>query len=110
GYRHTSRIIGDRQGFAAVVVRDQDVLVTRSTDGGAVWKAAGTAEMKPGLKVMGAALSDGQAILVGNEPGGGDTDAMLGVWDASGAPVPVDLAKIPGAVRPDHSVVAVGAT
>lgn len=110
GYRHTSRIVGDRQGFAAVVVRDRDVLVTRSTDGGATWKAAGAAEMKPGLEVMGAALSDGQAILVGHEPGGGDTDAMLGVWDGSGAPVPVDLAKIPGAVRPDHSVVALGAS
>ncbi|GAA0568047.1 sialidase family protein [Actinomadura livida] len=110
GYKHTSRIVGDRQGYAAIVFRDRDVLVSRSADGGASWKDAGTAELKPGLKVMGAALAGGQAVLAGHEPGGGDTDAMLGVWDAAGTAVPVDLAKITGAVRPDHSVTSVGAT
>jgi hypothetical protein len=37
-------------------------------------------------------------------------DPMLGVWDAAGAAVPLDLKKIPGVIRPDHAVRSVGAT
>ncbi|WP_160161116.1 hypothetical protein [Actinomadura sp. K4S16] len=109
GYQRTNGIVSDGQGFTAVVVRGGDVLLARSADG-AAWKAAGTAESKAGREVLGAAGADGQTVLVGREPGGGDLDPMLGVWDASGAAVPVDLTKIPGAVRPDHAVRGIAAT
>ncbi|MFI0410748.1 hypothetical protein [Actinomadura sp. 3N508] len=109
GYTRTSRVLGDGAGFAAVVLRGRDVLLSRSADG-AAWQDAGTAEAKPGREFSGAALAGGQTIIGGREPGGGDMDPMLGVWDASGTAVPVDLTKIPGVIRPDHSVRSVGAT
>ncbi|MEU5991334.1 hypothetical protein ABZ806_20390 [Spirillospora sp. NPDC047418] len=109
GYRMTSGITGDEQGFTAVVVRTGDTLLSRSADG-RTWRGAGTAESKPGRELTGAAASGGQTVVVGREPGGGDTNAVLGVWDANGTAVPVDPSKIPGAVRPDHSVRSVGAT
>ncbi|MEU8798993.1 hypothetical protein [Spirillospora sp. NPDC048819] len=109
GYKHTSRIIGDGQGYAAVVVRDKDVVLSRSTNGGASWKDAGTVQMKSGLEVKGAALAGGQAVVVGRQPGGGDGDPMLSVWDAAGTAIPVDLSKVSGAIRPDHAVTSVGA-
>ncbi|MEU9870389.1 hypothetical protein AB0C87_21340 [Actinomadura sp. NPDC048021] len=109
GYQRTNGIVSDGRGFTAVVVRGTDVLLARTADG-AAWKAAGTAESKAGREVLGAAAAGGQTVLVGREPGGGDLDPMLGVWDAGGAALPVDPAKIPGAVRPDHAVRAVAAT
>ncbi|MFA1537718.1 hypothetical protein [Actinomadura monticuli] len=109
GYRRTSGIAVDDQGFTALVVRGGDTLLSRSTDGRS-WQDAGTAESKPGREIAGAAVSGGLAVVVGHEPGGGDTNAVLGAWDAGGTAVPLDLAKIPGAVRPDHSLRSVGAT
>ncbi|MFD0540059.1 hypothetical protein ACFQY7_46045 [Actinomadura luteofluorescens] len=109
GYQRTNGIVSDGRGFTAVTVRGTDVLLARTADG-AAWKAASSAESKAGREVLGAAAAGGQTVLVGREPGGGDLDPMLGVWDANGAAVPVDLAKIPGAIRPDHAVRAVAAT
>ncbi|WP_433466559.1 hypothetical protein [Spirillospora sp. CA-128828] len=109
GYQRTGGIISDGRGFTAVVVRGGDVLLARSADG-ATWKDAGTAEAKTGREMLGMAAAGGQTILVGREPGGGDMDPMLGVWDENGGAVPVDLSKVPGAIRPDHAVRAVGAT
>ncbi|MGH3239561.1 MAG: hypothetical protein ACRDNL_04220, partial [Spirillospora sp.] len=108
-YDRTARVVGDGGGYAAVVVRARDVLVSRSANG-AVWKDAGTAEAKPGREFTGAALAGGQTIVGGHEPGGGDTDPMLGVWDAAGTAVPLDLTKLSGVIRPDHAVRSVGAT
>ncbi|TDD32540.1 hypothetical protein E1287_22415 [Actinomadura sp. KC06] len=108
-YKRTSRVIGDGGGYAAIVVRGRDVLVSRSADG-AAWQDAGAAELRPGREFTGAALAGGQAIIGGREPGGGDMDPVLGVWDAGGAAVPVDLTKIRGVIRPDHSIRSVGAT
>ncbi|GAA1807162.1 hypothetical protein [Actinomadura chokoriensis] len=108
GYRMTSGIAVDEQGFTAVVVRNGDTLLSRSADG-MTWRGAGTAESKPGRELTGAAASGGQTVLVGREPGGGDTNAVLGVWDANGTALPVDPSKVPGAVRPDHAVRSVGA-
>ncbi|MEV5824913.1 hypothetical protein AB0L25_04995 [Spirillospora sp. NPDC052242] len=107
GYRSTSRIVGDAGGYTALVARGGDVLLSHSADG-TTWKAAGTATAKPGREVTGAAVVNGQTVLVGREPGGGDMDPLLAVWDANGQQVPIDLAKIPGAIRPDHAVQAVG--
>ncbi|MFF4239391.1 hypothetical protein ACFYYL_26260 [Actinomadura geliboluensis] len=109
GYRNTTGIAVDGDGFTAVVARDGDTLLARSADG-RTWRNAGTAESKPGREILDAAAAGGQAVLVGREPGGGDTNAVLGVWDANGTEVPIDLAKVPGAVRPDHSVRSVSAT
>ncbi|MBT2208180.1 hypothetical protein [Actinomadura sp. NEAU-AAG7] len=107
GYERTSQVLGDERGFAAVVVRGRDVLLSRSANG-AAWKDAGTVETRPQREIRGGALAGGRTVVVGREPGGGDMDPMLGVWDAAGTAVPVDLAKVPGAIRPDHTVRTVG--
>jgi hypothetical protein len=109
GYRVTKQLLGDDKGFAAVVTRGRDVLLSRSSDGRS-WRDAGTLAAQPGREVTDAALSGAQTVLVGTEPGGGDADPLLGVWDDGGRQLPVDLTKVPGAVRSDHSVVAVGAS
>ncbi|TDD59949.1 WD40/YVTN/BNR-like repeat-containing protein, partial [Actinomadura rubrisoli] len=109
GYERTAQVLGDGKGYAAVVVRGSDVLLSRSPDGGA-WQDAGTSPSKAGREITGAALADGRTVIGGREPGGGDMDPLLGVWGAGGTAVPVDLSKIPGAIRPDHTVVSVGAT
>ncbi|GAA0225702.1 hypothetical protein GCM10009527_022600 [Actinomadura nitritigenes] len=103
GYRRTSQVLGDERGYAAVVVRGRDVLVSRSADGRS-WQDAGTSESKAGRKLEGAALAGDQTVVVGSEPGGGDTDPLLSVWDAHGAAIPVDPSKVAGALRPDHTV------
>ncbi|MDL4814875.1 hypothetical protein [Actinomadura opuntiae] len=103
GYRRTSQVLGDDRGYAAVVVRGRDVLVSRSADGRS-WQDAGTSESKAGRRLAAAALAGEQTVVVGSEPGGGDTDPLLGVWDARGNAIPVDLSKVPGALRPDHTV------
>ncbi|MFB4317463.1 hypothetical protein [Actinomadura sp. 21ATH] len=109
GYRVTSRLLSDDRGYAAVIARGGDILVSRSADG-AAWRDAGSLPSRPGREVRDAALAGEQTVAVGLEPGGGDLDPLLSVWDAGGGTIPVDLAKVPGALRSDHSVVAVGAT
>ncbi|GAA4099608.1 hypothetical protein [Actinomadura miaoliensis] len=109
GYRVTTQLLGDDKGFAAVVTRGRDVLLSRSADGRS-WRDTGVLAAQPGREINDAALAGEQTVLVGTEPGGGDADPLLGVWDGGGRQLPVDLAKVPGAVRSDHSVIAVGAT
>ncbi|GAA2156190.1 WD40/YVTN/BNR-like repeat-containing protein [Actinomadura napierensis] len=108
GYRRTSQLLVDERGYAAVVVRGRDVLVSRSADGRS-WQDAGTSESKAGRRLTAAALAGEQTVVVGSEPGGGDTDPLLSVWDARGTAIPVDLTKVPGALRPDHTVQDVSA-
>ncbi|MFI0350649.1 hypothetical protein [Actinomadura sp. 9N407] len=109
GYQRTSSVLASGQGYAAVVVRGRDVAISRSQDG-ATWQDAGAVPMQKGRSLLSSTLSEGQAVMVGSDSGTGELDALLGVWDGSGAQVPVDLGKIPGAVRPDHAVTAVGAS
>ncbi|MEW2355408.1 hypothetical protein [Spirillospora sp. NPDC029432] len=108
GYQRTGRVLASSQGYAAIVVRGRDIAISRSQDG-ASWQDAGTLGVQKGRNVFGHAMAEGQTIMVGNDDTSGDLDALLGVWDGSGAQVPVDLGKVPGAVRPDHAVMAVGA-
>ncbi|MFI0481868.1 hypothetical protein [Actinomadura sp. 9N215] len=107
GYSYTGRILGNQQGYTALVHGGGNLTVSHSADGNA-WKPAGTAPGKPGLQVESAAPAGDRTVLVGHQPGGGDRDPLLSVYDGSGRAVPVDPAKIPGAVRPDHAVRAVG--
>ncbi|WP_192809732.1 sialidase family protein [Actinomadura rudentiformis] len=108
GYRRVSQVMADERGYAALVVRGRDVLISRSTDGG-TWRDAGFSETQPQRVVVDAALAGDQTILAGREPGSGDVDALLGVWDARGSRVAMDPSKVPGAMRADHSVIAVEA-
>ncbi|WP_433142348.1 sialidase family protein [Actinomadura nitritigenes] len=107
GYRSVSTVLGDANGFAAIVVRGRDLLVSRSADGN-TWQDAGSVPAQPGRTVRSSASAAGQSVVVGFQNGGGDQNAMLTVLDAKGAEVPVDLAKVPGAVRRDHTVTALG--
>ncbi|WP_433229379.1 hypothetical protein [Actinomadura formosensis] len=108
GYQQVEAVLSDDQGFAAIVGRGRDRLISRSADG-RTWKDAGTVPAPRGLIVRGAALAGGQSILVGAQDGGGDTDALLSVHDGNGGDVPIDLSKVPGAVRPDLAVTALAA-
>ena len=106
GYQRTTRILASDQGFAAVVARGNDTLVSRTADGSS-WQDGGSLPVRPGRSLNGAALAGGQAVLVGSDNGGGELNALLGVYDAGGTQLPVDITKVPGAVRPDHTVTAV---
>ncbi|WP_067475467.1 sialidase family protein [Actinomadura hibisca] len=108
GYRRVQRIVADQNGFAAVVVRGRDLLVSRSANGRS-WKDAGSLPLRQGVEPLDAAVAGGQTVMVGRQAGGGDTNALVNVWDSAGRALPVDLAKVPGALRSDHRVAAVGA-
>ncbi|GAA2426857.1 hypothetical protein GCM10010191_44330 [Actinomadura vinacea] len=108
GYQRTSRILASGEGYAAIVVRGRDIAISRSADGSA-WQDTGSLANQPGRVLNGSALSSGQIVLVGAENGGGELNAMLGVYDSGGTPLPVDISKVPGAVRPDHTVAAIAA-
>ncbi|MFG2006609.1 WD40/YVTN/BNR-like repeat-containing protein [Spirillospora sp. NPDC048911] len=108
GYRQVSQILATDSGYAALVVRGRDILISRTRDGRS-WQDAGLLTNKSGQALQGAALSGEQAVLVGRTAGAGDNDPLLSVWDASGTRLPVDPAKVPGAERPDHNVAAVAA-
>ncbi|MGI5166799.1 hypothetical protein ACQEU3_20845 [Spirillospora sp. CA-253888] len=107
GYRRIGRIMGADKGFAAVVIRGRDVLVSRSGDG-RTWSDAGSLPTQSGRTLTAGALAGDLSVLVGKE-NAGDDDPMLAVHDARGAQIPVDLAKVPGAVRRDHTVAGIGA-
>ncbi|MER7546481.1 hypothetical protein ABTW95_26090 [Spirillospora sp. NPDC127506] len=109
GYKRVEAVLSDDQGFAAIVVRGRDRLVSRSADGRS-WKDAGTVPLQRGTTVRGAALAGGQSIMVGTQDGDGDTDALLAVHDGSGGDVPIDLSKVAGAVRPDLAVTSLAAS
>ncbi|GAA3969065.1 hypothetical protein GCM10023085_59250 [Actinomadura viridis] len=108
GYQRVSRVLGSDEGYAALVVRGRDVTISRTADG-ASWREAGTLPNRPGRALNGSAMSGGQTVLVGADNSGGELNSLLGVWDGQGTQVPIDIAKVPGAARPDHTVTAVGA-
>ncbi|HEY8478894.1 MAG TPA: hypothetical protein VIL71_03590, partial [Spirillospora sp.] len=109
GYGFTMRILGGSRGFTALVRGGGDVLLAHSTDGRS-WRPAGSAPGKPGRFIAGGALAEDRTTLVGHDPGGGDLDPLVAVWDANGRQVPVDPAKIAGVIRPDHAVQALAAS
>lgn len=103
GYREVHRLLATDGGYVAIVKRGNDYLVSRSADG-ASWQEAGTLPTNSGRALQGAAAAGEQTVLVGRDTGGGDLNSLLAVRDARGAEIPVDPAKIAGAVRPDHAV------
>ncbi|MBO2454338.1 hypothetical protein J4573_45135 [Actinomadura barringtoniae] len=107
GYRQALQIMADDNGYAAVVVRGRDVLVSRTQDG-RTWTDAGSLGLQPGRNILSGTLAGDLSILVGQD-GGADSDPMLSAWDSHGTAVPLDAAKIPGVVRPDHAVTSVAA-
>ncbi|MCP2343607.1 hypothetical protein [Actinomadura rupiterrae] len=108
GYRFTTRIAGSDKGFAALVARGRDLLVSRSADG-RTWQDGGTLDTPDGRSANGFALSSDQPVLVGQDAHGGPA-ALLAAWDGSGTRLPADPARVPGLVRPDRSVAAVDAS
>ncbi|NKZ02473.1 sialidase family protein [Actinomadura latina] len=108
GYRQVQQLIGTDAGYAGIVQRGRDVLVSRSADGRS-WKEAGTLPTASGRSLLGAAAGGGQTVLVGRDPGNGDLNALLTVLDQGGTEVPVDPLKIPGAFRKDQAVAGVAA-
>ncbi|MDL4772840.1 sialidase family protein [Actinomadura xylanilytica] len=108
GYRQVDRVLASDGGYVGVVSRGRDTLVVRSADG-ASWQEAGTLASNSGRALQGVAASGEQTVLVGRDTGTGDLNSLLAVRDARGTEVPVDPAKIPGAVRPDHAVTGLAA-
>ncbi|WP_433332696.1 hypothetical protein [Spirillospora sp. CA-294931] len=112
GYQRVASAAADEKGYAAVVVRGKDILISRSPDA-KTWQDAGSLPVQAGRTPQGTVLSADQTVLVGYDNGpdtGGDVNGLLSVWDARGTQVLADLGKVPGAVRPDHTVTAVAAT
>lgn len=106
GYQQVQQLLPTETGYAAIVRRERDLLVSRSADG-ASWLDAGTLTEASGRTLLGAAAGGGQTVLVGRDPGNGDLNALLAVRDQRGAEVPADPFKIPGAFRKDQAVTAV---
>ncbi|GLW65290.1 hypothetical protein Arub01_35340 [Actinomadura rubrobrunea] len=109
GYRRVIRLLASGNAYTAMVARGRDILLSRSADG-RTWQDAGSLPSENGRIVHSGTVSGEQTIAVGRTTGSGDADALLAVWDGRGSQLPVDVAKIPGAVRPDHSVTSVGVT
>ncbi|MGC4954550.1 hypothetical protein ACLQ2P_15160 [Actinomadura citrea] len=108
GYQQVQQLLPTETGYAAIVRRERDLLVSRSANG-ASWQDAGTLTEASGRTLLGAASGGGQTVLVGRDPGNGDLNALLAVRDQHGAEVPVDPFKIHGAFRKDQAVTAVAA-
>jgi hypothetical protein len=108
GYRQVQQLIGTDAGYAGIIQRGRDVLVSRSADGKS-WQEAGTLPAASGRSLLGAAAAGGQTVLVGRDPGNGDLNPLLAVLDQRGTDVPVDPFKISGAFRKDQAVSAVAA-
>ncbi len=108
GYRQVQQLIGTDAGYAGIIQRGRDMLVSRSADGKS-WDEAGTLPSASGRTLLGAAAGGGRTVLVGRDPGNGDLNALLAVLDQGGTEVPVDPLKIPGAFRKDQAVAAVAA-
>ncbi|MFA1550851.1 hypothetical protein [Actinomadura chokoriensis] len=109
GYQQVQMLLGTDAGFAGIVQRGRDLLISRSADGGS-WEDAGTLPAASGRSVLGAAVTGGgQTVLVGRDPGNGDLNPLLAVRDQGGADVTADPFKIPGAFRKDQAVAAVAA-
>ncbi|NDU77707.1 hypothetical protein GWI34_34620, partial [Actinomadura sp. DSM 109109] len=108
GYQQVQMLIPTDGGYAAIMRRDRDLLVSRSADGIA-WQDAGSLAEASGRTLLGAAAGGGQTVLVGRDPGNGDLNALLAVRDQRGAEVAVDPFAIPGAFRKDQAVTAVAA-
>lgn len=106
GYRRVQQLLGTENGYAGIVERGRDLLVSRSADGKS-WQDAGTLPTASGRALLGAAAGGGHTVLVGRDPGNGDLNALLAVRDQRGTEVPVDPFKIPGAFRKDQAVAGV---
>ncbi|RMI29069.1 WD40/YVTN/BNR-like repeat-containing protein, partial [Actinomadura harenae] len=86
GYRMTTHLAGSDKGFAALVVRGHDLLISRSASGSA-WQDGGTLAAPEGRAAAGFALSGEQPVVVGQDARGGPAP-VLAAWDGSGAPLP----------------------
>ncbi|WP_157429939.1 sialidase family protein [Actinomadura oligospora] len=107
GYQETIRLLGDAQGYSALIDRGGSLLVSRSSDGMS-WQDAGPLAARSGQVVEDAASVGGHAVAVGRRPDGGDGDALLAVWEG-GTAREIDLARVPGALHRDRTVTAIGA-
>jgi len=108
GFGGLQRLAASDRGLVAVVGGDKKVLLSRSADGRS-WQNGGEVATSSGRTIEGVAVTAGATIVAGREDDGQDTDGVLAVRDALGQEVPVDVAGVPGAVRPDQAVTSVAA-
>ncbi|CNE28417.1 Uncharacterized protein related to plant photosystem II stability/assembly factor [Mycobacterium tuberculosis] len=108
GYQRVQQLLGTDTGYAGIVQRGRDLLISRSADGKS-WQDAGTLPAASGRTLLDAAAGGGRTVMVGRDPGNGDLNPLLTVLDQRGTEVPVDPFKIPGAFRKDQAVAAVAA-
>ncbi|MGP4027576.1 hypothetical protein [Actinomadura sp. 3N407] len=107
-YKHVQELVATDSGYAGIMQRERDLLISRSADGKS-WQEAGTLPLASGRALLGASATGEQTVLVGRDPGNGDLNALLAVRSADGTEIPVDPLKIPGAFRDDQAVTAVTA-
>ncbi|MFV2172120.1 hypothetical protein ACFHW2_06865 [Actinomadura sp. LOL_016] len=104
GYDRLLQLTATGQGYTAVA-HDGGRAVLVHGQNASAWAAAGHVPLGPGQSLSGAAGAGGVTVVIGGDQSGADPDALMAVRDARGAEIPVDLAKIEGAVRPDHRVI-----
>ncbi|MEW2356995.1 hypothetical protein [Spirillospora sp. NPDC029432] len=100
GYARVERLAGTPAGLAAIVRGGPAATVLHSADGRA-WRPGATVR---GAAVSGLAVAGGGVAVAGGQRG---QDGLLAVaGPAAGPAAPVDLTRIPGAVRPERAVTA----
>jgi hypothetical protein len=107
GYQWLKQLLGAPEGYTAVVGSATALLLLTSTDG-ETWQQAGSIPREEGRQYDASAAAGGQTITVGRDYAA-DINALLDVRDRQGSAVPVDVAKISGAVLPDRAVRAIAA-
>lgn len=108
GYGGLQRFAGTDRGMAAVIGGDKKVLIARSADG-RTWQNAGEVPVSAGRTVEGVAVTAGATVVAARDDDGQEADAVLAVRDTLGQEIPVDLARVAGAVTPDRTVTSVAA-
>jgi hypothetical protein len=109
GYGGLQRFASSDRGLVAVIGGDKKVLLARSADA-AAWQNGGEVPTPSGRTVQGVAVTAGATVVAGREDDGQDSDALLAVRDTLGQEVPVDVAAVPGAARPDQTVTSIAAS
>jgi hypothetical protein len=103
GYTRLQQLIGSDQAWAAVATTGSTMTITRSADGRS-WANAGTVPLPHDRTVTGVAATAAATLVTGRDGTDSGNDAVLAARAPNGQEIPVDLARVPGAVQADQAV------
>ncbi|GAA2419148.1 hypothetical protein GCM10010191_32660 [Actinomadura vinacea] len=103
-YTVLERLTGTGAGLAALVRGKGNVGTVLRGGGGSTWRATGEVGAPgPGSAISGMAVADGGGAVVTGRRG---EDGFMALAGAPGPVAPVDLTKVPGAVRAERTLAA----